>query len=571
MNFNTQTLNKMAKESITKIKCGEIEEYLVELEFEQECSPTPYLIEWQENQIDMYGFWSSKSHSFHNLTPNWSMREIDSKTASGMPLACIYNKADENRACIALSDPASPVKISVGVVEENAKLHFKIELLSQKSPIMKGYEVVIRIDRRKIPAYKAIKETRDWWSELGYKCAYVPNESRLPMYSCWYSFHQRTIPEEIIEECKVAKALGMDTVIVDDGWQTDDNGRSYAYCGDWQVCEKKIPDMKAFVDEIHSLGMKFMLWFSVPFVGFESKNYKRFEGKYLNTRHRVSASVLDPRFPDVREFLVDTYCENVKKYGYDGLKLDFIDSFHLSEESSEAYDQMDTVSVEEGLEKLLKEATVRLKEINREIMIEFRQSYIGPIVSRYGNLFRVTDCPNDAYFNRIGSLDLRITSDKIPVHSDMLMWNKDDTNESVMYQLLAIMFSVPQISVRFDSITNDHKRMLKAFLDFWRKHREIILDGEITVWGLDANYTAAKVQKDGHNVAVLYQSGVYTLAGDEDAHLFNSTGNDFVYVESDRERSYEIYNIFGEKYAQGRVCAGVNKLPVKNCEMAFIA
>ena len=570
MNFKTVTENKIKSAEITEIKSGEISEYKVRIELLEKCSPSVFSIIWEEEQIDMYGFWSSKSHQSHNLTPDWYMQTNESKTASGMPLICIYNKSNENRVTISLSDPASPVKMAVGVVEENACLRFQIDLFAQLGSAMDVYEVVMRFDRRKIPYYKAITSVRDWWTELGYKCNYVPKEASLPMYSCWYSFHQRTIPEEIIYECKIAKELGMETVIVDDGWQTDDNRRGYAFCGDWRVCETKIPDMKAFVDEIHNIGMKFMLWFSVPFVGFESENYERFKGKYLHTRQRMNASVLDPRFPDVREFLVSTYCYHVKKYGYDGLKLDFIDSFHLTEESSTDYDNMDCLSVEEGLQKLLSEATTELKKINPEILIEFRQSYIGPIVSQYGNLFRVTDCPNDAIFNRIGSLDLRITSDKIPVHSDMLMWNKEDTNEGVMYQLLATMFCVPQISVRFDNITGDHKRLLKAYLDFWRAHHDVIINGEIDVWGVDANYTMARAKKDGQSVSVLYENTVCVLENEDCAYVFNSTGKDGIYIESNEEKAYAIYNIFGEKYKDGKLTKGVNKLPLGNCEMVII-
>lgn len=564
------TENKISKKELIEEVAGDISFYKLKIEFEEEVSPKVLSLVWEEEQIDMYGFWCSKSHQEHNLTPDWYMRTNESKTASGMPLACIYNKSNENRLLIALSDPASPVKIMTGVVEENGCLRFQIDFFALTCPKMKEYEVVIRVDRRPLPFYKAVISARDWWTDLGYKSAYVPRESKLPMYSCWYSFHQNTIPDEIIYECKIAKAMGMETVIVDDGWQTDDNSRGYAYCGDWQVCEKKIPDMKKFVDEIHALGMKFMLWFSVPFIGFESKNYKRFEGKYLHTRERMRASVLDPRFPDVREFLVNTYCENVKKYGYDGLKLDFIDSFYLTESSSTNYDEMDTISVEEGLKRLLSEAVTELKKINPEIMIEFRQSYIGPIVSQFGNLLRVTDCPNDAIFNRIGSLDLRITSDTIPVHSDMLMWNKNDTNESVMYQLLATMFCVPQISVRFDNITEDHKKLLKSYLSFWRNHDDTILNGEISVYGVDANYTLAKAQKGGECVAVLYENTVLQVENNETTYAFNSTGKDLLYIESDTQREYEIYDIFGTKYKNGILAEGISKISVKNCEMMLI-
>ena len=570
MNFSYTTENKIKSADFIKILDGEISEYKIKIVFANKCSPSVFSIIWEETQIDMYGFWSSKSHQFHNLTPDWEMRTNESKTASGMPLICIYNKANENRSTITMSDPASPTEMKVGVVEETGVLRFKIDLFAQMCSPMEEYEVTMRVDRRQIPFYKSIISARDWWSELGYKSAYVPKEATLPMYSCWYSFHQRTIPEEIIYECKIAKELGMETVIVDDGWQTDDNSRGYAFCGDWEVCEKKIPDMKKFVDDIHSIGMKFMLWFSVPFIGYLSKNYERFKGMYLRTREGVRASVLDPRFPVVREFLVNIYVDHVKKYGYDGLKLDFIDSFMLEECSPTNYEDMDTVSVEEGLKRLLTEATTELKKINPEILIEFRQSYVGPIVSGFGNLLRVTDCPNDAIFNRIGSLDLRMTSDKVPVHSDMLMWHKKDTNESVMYQLLATMFCVPQISVRFDSIAPDHKKLLKGYLNFWTSHRETILNGEMTMNGVDANYTFAKAQKDGESVAVLYQNDIVKIDRDEKCYVFNSIGKDGIYLESETDRECEIYDIFGNKYKNDILKAGVSKLMVKNCEMVFV-
>ncbi|MBQ8146799.1 MAG: alpha-galactosidase [Clostridia bacterium] len=565
-----KTENNIAKEELVQIRDGEICEYRLKIEFSQPTRPSVYSIIWEEDQVDMYGFWSSKSFQQHNLTPEWGMRTNDSGVASGMPLVCVYSKANKNRLTVALSDPAIPAEIMAGVVEENGCVRLQINLFSKICPMMKEYEVIIRIDRRLIPFYKSVIAIKDWWTELGYKNAYVPKGARLPLYSCWYSFHKRTIPEEIIYECKIAKELGMETVIVDDGWQTDSNLDGYAFCGDWEICESKIPDMAYFVDEIHKLGMKFMVWFSVPFVGFKSKNYDRFKGKYLCSRPGVFASVLDPRFPEVRRFLIDIYCDYVKKYNWDGLKLDFIDRFLLSEESSTEYDKMDTVSVDVALQRLLSEATLELKKINPEIMIEFRQSYIGPAITQYGNLLRVADCPNDAIFNRVGSLNLRLTSGNIPVHSDMLMWNKNDTNESVMYQLLAIMFTVPQISVRFDNITDEHKRILKAFLAFWRNHQATLLDGELELWGVDANYTVAKSTKDNESVTVMYQPRPMTVESGEKAYIFNSTGEEGVFVEVKEERQYELSNIFGECYATGTLSAGINRVPVQSCGMIYI-
>ena len=570
MNFTTETKNPVSFQDIKQIKNGEVSEYLVKVAFDREISPDKHSIIWEEEQIDILGFWSSKAGIQHNITPDWCMRREESRTASGMPLISLYSKSNTNRITIALSDPSNPTTLLAGVVEETGRVRIQIDLFSQLCSNVKEYEVIIRIDRRQIPFYRCIRDVRKWWSSLGYECAYAPEYTKLPMYSTWYSFHQRTIPEEIIKECEIAKKYGMDTVIVDDGWQTDDNSRGYAYCGDWQVCENKIPDMKCFVDKIHSLGMKFMIWFSVPFVGFESKNYERFKGMYLNTRENVRASVLDPRFKEVRDFLTDIYADSVEKYGWDGLKLDFIDSFYLSEQSSQDFEKMDTVSVEEGLQRLLSEATEKLRKINPDIMIEFRQSYIGPAISKYGNIFRVTDCPNDPIYNRVFSLNLRLSSGTTAIHSDMIMWNNNDTNESVLYQLLSAMFAVPQISVRFENITDEHKKILENYLKFWRKHRDVLLNGELTVLDAEANYSMAQSKKDGESVAVLYQSVVKAVDKNLCEYIFNSTGKDGVYIEAKGNAKYEIYDIFGNKYSSGEITDGVSKLQAKNCEMVKI-
>ena len=570
-NLKTETENKPQKEELVKIRDGEICEYKLRLEFEKATRPSVYSLIWEEAQVDMYGFWSSKSLEKHNLPPEWDMRTNDSEVSSGMPLICIYNKANENRATVSLSDPACPAQIKAGVVEKNGNLRFQINLFTKTCYEMKEYEVIVRIDRRNIPFYKSVIDTKEWWTSLGYKNAHVPKEARLPLYSCWYSFHTKIIPEEIIYECKIAKEMGMETVIVDAGWYTSSTSDEFAKtCGDWEISEAKIPNMQSFIDEIHSLGMKFMIWFSVPFIGFESKNHARFKGKYLCDRPGVFASVLDPRFPEVRKFLVDTYCTYVKKYGLDGLKLDFIDRFMLNEGTNADREGMDTPSVDVAVQRLLGEATTELKKINPEIMIEFRQSYIGPVLTQYCNMLRVADCPNDAIFNRFGSLNLRLTSGKTPVHSDMLMWNESDTNEGVMYQLLAIMFSVPQISVRFDRITSDHKRLLKSYLAFWRAHESTLLDGELELYGMDANYTVAKSKKDGESITVMYHQRPLTVENGESAYIFNSTGENGAVVELNSEREYALYDMFGELYEKSTLKAGLSRVNLKNCGMLYI-
>ena len=565
--FELTTENEMASASLEKIKDGEVCEYLLKLSFKEEASPKPYTVTWDEDLIDIMGFWSSLASFQRNITADWWMRKASSRLASGTPHITLFNKSDKNRVSVTLSDPLTPTTIMAGIVEETGRVRIKIELFSSLCAKMKDYEVVIRIDKRAIAVEDAIADSEKWWDSLGFKSAYVPEYATLPMYSCWYSFHQRTIPDEIVAECERAKALGMDTVIVDDGWQTDDNSRGYAYCGDWKIAKAKIPDMKDFVDRIHALGMKFMIWFSVPFVGFKSENFECFKGKYLYTNNRLNACVLDPRFKDVRDFLVETYVSYVKEYGWDGLKLDFIDSFRLTDESSTDYDSMDYLSVEEAVQALLREVYEALIKINPEILIEYRQSYIGPAVGQYGNMFRVTDCPGDPLLNKTHSLDLRMSSGKRAIHSDMLVFNENDTLEGVAYQLYAVMFCVPQISVLLDKISKEQKQLVTHFLAFWREHRSTLLDGKLEVRGHDVGYTMAQSTKDGECIAVLYNNVPYSAQNGVQTYVVNSSGYDGVVVELDSDFEYEIYDILGNKYADGKLCRGIHKIPAKNCEI----
>ena len=319
---------------------------------------------------DIYTVWGPSMGLNPSLGYSWSKRTTSSRLASGAPIHVLLSQSGKNRLTFALSDAATPHEIATGVLEEDGTLECSIRLFTRPISAITSYEVTLRVDTADRPFYESVAEVENWWAEkCGYPRAYVPEAAKLPLYSAWYSFHQRTIPSEIVEQCKMAKELGMDVLIVDDGWQTDDGNRGYAFCGDWEVCPAKIPDMKAFVDAVHALDMKFMLWYSVPFVGTQSKMYKRFSDKVLghySGHGDLQWTCLDPRYPDVREALIDIYRRAMLDWGLDGFKLDFIDSFR---QSAEVKDGMDYVSVYDAVDRLMKDVLATLKAQNPDVKI----------------------------------------------------------------------------------------------------------------------------------------------------------------------------------------------------------
>ncbi|MBR4942050.1 MAG: alpha-galactosidase, partial [Clostridia bacterium] len=412
--------------------------------FDKPTVPEKFRLEFFVPTADIYSLWNPSLGTNRVLGPDWGPRRVQARLASWMPVSQLISLGGKNRLCIAVSDATTPIDVTSGVREETAEIACGIEFFTRLTSPITEYRATVRIDTRDIDYWDSIYQVSDWWEkDCGYVPAPVPEAAKRPMDSLWYSFHQRLERHKIIEECRLSRGLGLETVIIDDGWQTDDNNRGYAFCGDWQVAPGKMGDMASLVDELHRIGIKVMLWYSVPFVGIYSKNYEEFKDMLLDgTGNNSDFFALDPRYPRVRDFLVGIYADAISNYGLDGLKLDFIDSFWLGGKSLEPDPRRDIESLEDAIDVLMSRVTETLTAIRPDVLLEFRQSYVGPSIRKYGNMLRVGDCPNDAIQNRRAIVDLRYTSGKTAVHSDMLMWSIHDPVESAAIQIASTLFSV---------------------------------------------------------------------------------------------------------------------------------
>lgn len=462
-------------------------------------------IAWSMPIVDIQYEWYPTCRFDRSLRVDWSA-PVSSKISSSAPVFCFFNGAGRNRFTMALSDVFTLLGCALGVREEDGTLSCRVEIPLDATGASHEYAVTLYRDYDDVSFAEALRRVSGWWeNECGLTPMAVPEAARGAMYSCWYSFHQATIAADIEAECARAAKLGLKTVIVDDGWQTEDGQRGYAYCGDWRPAPGKIPDMRAHVERVHALGMKYMLWYSVPFVGYHSAHWDVFKDKLLCRVERLNTGVLDPRWPEVRKYLIGTYVEALRQWNLDGFKLDFIDSFSpRNDPLPPVKPGMDYALVEDAVNRLMTDVMAALKAIRPDILIEFRQSYIGPAMRTFGNMFRVGDCPNDPISNRVGTIDLRLLSGGTAVHSDMLMWNSADTPEAAALQLLSVIFAVPQISVRLDRITDEHRRLLSFWLDFIHSHRDLLLDAPLEVSAPQNLYPAVRAQKDGRAVVALY-------------------------------------------------------------------
>lgn len=530
-------------------------------------------LEWFLPCLDTHYMWQPNTGTKRLFEGNWRLHHTSMMTRSA-PVACMHNGNDINSYTFATDEVKRVSSVHMGGSDYESDVTVRVNLGLHQYAAQDSHTVRVLADFRRVPMYQALDNVRAWWEKVlpGAPLA-VPTEAKLPMYSSWYAYHQKIEAAELEKQCRLAKEMGMHTIIVDDGWQTGNSSGGYGYTGDWEVFPGKIPDMAAHVKAVHEAGLKYMLWYSVPYVGFYSKNWERFKDMVLYREDRLNCAALDPRFPEVRQFLIDTYANAVKNWDLDGFKLDFIDSFYMPEGDT-LKPGMDFTCVQEATERLMLDIAAALKQIKDDILIEFRQSYIGPMMRRFGNMFRVGDCAGDIVSNRIGTIDLRMLSGNTAVHSDMLCWNHNETPEDAALQILHSIFGVIQFSQIISDMPESHKKMSAFWLDFAQKNRKVLLESELVPYEPHYLYPVVKAQDENEAIVAVYQrEKIVSLPQRKTVTIINASKSETLVIKTDAPVCVKATarNTFGEITSeQTLTLSGLTPITVPNSGLVVL-
>jgi len=506
-------------------------EYALSFEWTEEnaTKDDEFRIEWNVVLTEALYEWAPWLGMAKSPLADWSA-DVFIETAIWAPEIVMFNGRTENVYSLALDQCKKSLGMKAGVHEEDGTMLYVLRLkVGQYERNITKDCIRVRISTAKLPLWDELRRITGWWEQLGYIPAEVPESARKPLYSSWYSYHWDFTDKELEDEFKLAKDLGMDTVIVDGGWYTDAICRGSAYAGDWEKSPRKYPNWKQHIDRVHQMGMKYLLWMGVSFMGVNCKHYEEFRDYSMGTWQK--AWVLDPRFKKVRDYIVSSACRMVKEWELDGLKLDFVDCFR--ELSAYPYrDGMDYRSVGEAVSTLLSELYQKLNEIKPNLLLEFRQGYVGPEARRYGNFFRVADCPADYIRNRIGILDLRMSIGNSAVHADMIMWNPASSASTNALQIISSLFGVPQISVKIAEQSEETKQMLKFLLNFMRKYESVLQGQTIQAYEPHLGYTWAKTWDEKTCIAACYSIGKCLIPENKsEIFLWNGSEGDYLIAE----------------------------------------
>jgi len=530
--------------------------YKLAIQANEPSEPKSITLKWKLPSINVKGVWKCGGIHDKRLQYDWELVHLQARVSVDAPVISVFGHDDNNIITFACSDAINLLEMNVLLREEDNHLYCHLTFFQERHPEIKDFETQIRIDRRnEILFSQSLQDVSKWWESFeSLKPSPVPPLARMPLYSTWYQFHQNLDEDIILEECKIAASIGYKLIILDDGWQTMDTSRGYDYTGDWEP--DRFPDLAGFVRKVQDLGMKFGLWFSVPFCGKHSKAYQRFKGKFLTENHRW-APVFDPRYPEVRKHLIDIYTNALLNYKLDAFKLDFIDDFKVYPETElTKANGRDYANVNAAVDRLMTDVMKALRAIKPDIAIEFRQQYVGPAMRKFGNMFRAFDCPNDAVSNRIRTADVKLLCGNTAVHSDPQTWHRNEPVEIAAFQVLNGFFGVPQMSIHLRNAPEEQLNMIRFYTRYWNENAEVLLDGDFKAINPLANYPVLQTEKSGHLVVGVYDNVTVEINGQQKIDLLNAKSSEHIVIRNTGkadEFKITTWNCQGGKTREGMV------------------
>lgn len=545
--------------------------------FPEKNVPSPVTVAWSEEIVDYLHVWYPTCKGSHSLNQWFGPRQCDSVFNCGSPILTAIGADNRNTVTVSVSDTFTPIAILLGCNNKNLGenlAEYQVQFFTRPCTSVETYTADIRIDRRHVPFCDAVMSVYPWWKEYGHVIPDCLPDAEDPLYSTWYNYTHALSADTLLADLKIASKLGFKNVILDDGWQFDGlDGNGYSTCGDWLVAKSKFPDFKAFTDEVHALGMKLLVWFSLAHAGWDTEFYKKCSGKILSMENHLSCATVDPRYPEVRLHIVDAHKRFLEEYDVDGFKLDFVGSFQPEGDTAPYNPEtMDCEAVEEGVKKLLTSLTTELSEMKPGLLFEHRQNYTGPEITRFCNMLRVGDCAYHGLTNRLGMVNLRLMGYPTAIHADMLCWSPMEDAKLCAKQLLNTLFCVPQISVILGDCGEDQRQVIRHYLSYWTENRDILLHGRFYAENPEYHYPYVSAEGEEKLIAAIYADTSFTYTGKAcDVHLNGSRDGLVFENPTDKVLSGEIYDCFGTLLETVDIGAGtIVRLPVPETGMLRI-
>lgn len=133
--------------------------------------------------------------------------------------------------------------------------------------------------------------------------------------------------DKIIEIAKKGAEIGVDALVLDDGWFGKRNDDSSSL-GDWKVNLEKLPNgLNGLAKKVNELGLRFGLWFEPEMVSPVSELYEKHPDWALHTEGRPNSEyrfqlILDLSRKDVCDYIIESLSDIINSANIEYVKWD---------------------------------------------------------------------------------------------------------------------------------------------------------------------------------------------------------------------------------------------------------
>jgi len=502
------------------------------------------------NQIWNSKTWSNKSY--------FTIPSYD-RAAAGFSIISGLTINDRNQITVTCKDAYKAKFVSSNITEEKDSIVFSLGFFEDNPPLsnLQDYQAEVLVDFRSIHFSKAIYDASSWFLEDNFKKAVASvDTTNVPVFSTWYPMHRNIPLENITRELDSLKTFNFKSVLVDDGWQSlvqmkIDTAYSYE--------ENSFKTMNLFKQKCSEMGLPLYLWYSIPFMGGNPVVLKKFEGKYIRYRAPRQMYVLDPRYADVRKYLVSTYANFLSAWQFDGYWFDFLKGFYPKEGAVIDQDKgRDFVSIDLAVDTLYADMKSRLNAIKPDIFMGQIFSVVGPNLVSYQNFLTGFVGVENTQVVREKMVNNRLLYGKYTPFMEVVAINPKELVEDIARKLQSVLFGNPYLSFYVTTLPEASKQTIRFWLDYWKKNHRVIFEGNFEPMQVSRFYPVIKVENEQKLIYMLYEDYTInlpvTLIKPIDVINSKISGNiKFLLNKPDARYNYEMFDCKGVSMEKGIV------------------
>ncbi len=434
----------------------------------------------------------------------WGVEERTFATWS-FPFIALLNRDDANRFCIGFMDHVRVADIRQSCYDEDSAVELKRPSFSTSE--WRDGIYLSRVPRHLFDAVRAFAREHDRFHRV--RIAGAPAAAWDPVWCSWYGIKGNVDAAYILGMAPLLRDWGFGSIIVDDGWFVRDHFDEET--GHYIADESKFPDMGGLARQVQEAGLKILLWCAPVFRLGEIAGEPFVAGHLFHPQGQENPEqFLCPRSPRVRAYAARMVGHLLRTYPVDGLKTDFIDP--LMERAAlpcQGAHAHDIEEYGEAVRELLAGIHRSITAVRPDALIEFRMNYSTLATRPFATSHRAQDAPFDG--DHIRRMCTRLRScildpgagreGNVAPHTDPAYWLPQEPVENVARFMASLVTSaVPMLSMDLRALPREHRRAVRAWLGWYREHRDLLLFGRHRVLGADAHHSLFSICKGEEGV-----------------------------------------------------------------------